>query len=117
MSRPLRLSDLSPARQALVRLCQIVNRGSIEGLAVFESEPVIDPFPVLVRDVRLDKAEEPRSELGLSDFTLSNEIVRLLGLLDEMKCGVVRLIEVREGIPRRMLVESQISDADGHPCA
>ena len=107
MATALRLSNLSPARQALVRCCQAINRGSIEGLEVRQSEPAFDPLPVMVRDVKLDKEEEPRPELRLSDFMLSNEIMRLLSLLDEMKCGVIRLIEVRDGIPRRMLLESR----------
>jgi hypothetical protein len=61
----------------------------------------------MVKDVKLDKDEELRPELALSDFVLSSEILRLLALLDEMDCGAIRLIEVRAGIPRRLLVESQ----------
>jgi hypothetical protein len=102
-----RLLQLSAPRQALVRLCQTINRGSIEGLEVRQSEPVFDPFPVTLKDVKLDKIEEPRPELALADFVLSSEVSRMLDLLDEMKCGAIRLIEVREGIPRRMLLESQ----------
>jgi hypothetical protein len=40
LPKPLRLSDLSHARQALVRLCQTINHGSIEDLEVRHSEPV-----------------------------------------------------------------------------
>jgi len=107
MLQPLRLSDLSPARRALVRMCQAVHRGSIEGLQVHQSDPVFDPFPVVVKDVKLDKDEGPRPELALADFVLSCEITRFLARLDEMKSGTIRLIEIREGIPRRMLVESR----------
>jgi hypothetical protein len=107
MPHPLRLSDLSPARQALVRLCQSINRGSIEALKVHLAEPMFDPFPILVKDVMLGKDEEERPELALSDFALSSEVLRLLRLLDEMKGGTIRLIEVRDGIPRRMLLASQ----------
>ena len=38
MSKPLRLSDLSFARQALVRLCQDVNFGQILDLRVGNAE-------------------------------------------------------------------------------
>lgn len=108
MSKPLRLSDLSPARQALVRLCQALNHGSIEDLEVRHSEPVFDPWPVTLRDVKLNSDEEPRPEITLADFVVSDEVLRLMSLLDEMKCGTVWHIEVRAGIPRRMLVESQV---------
>ena len=108
MSKELRLSDLSPARQALVRLCQAINHGSIEDLEIRHSEPVFDPWPVTVRDVKLYGDEDPRPELSLQDFVVSDEIVRLLKSLDEMKYGTIRRIEVHAGLPRRMLVESKV---------
>jgi hypothetical protein len=101
-----RLSQLSPERQALVRLCQTINHGSIEDLEVRQSEPMFDPFPMLVKDVKLDGDEEQRPELALVDFVLADEVCRLLRLLDKMDSGAIRRIEVRAGIPRRILLES-----------
>jgi hypothetical protein len=107
VSKPIRFSDLSPARQTLVRVCQAINHGSIEGLKVRISEPVFDPMPVLLRDVKLDSDGESRPEAGLSDFVVSAEVLRLMRLVDEMKCGTIRHVEVRAGIPRRIVVESR----------
>ena len=87
MSRSTRLSDLSPARQALVRLCLRINHGSIEDLEVRRSEPVFDPAPVVLRDVRLDADEGPRPELALGDFALGDEVCRLMRLLDKLESG------------------------------
>ena len=115
MSKPLRLSELSPARQALVRLCQAINHGSIEDLEVRHLEPVFDPRPVTLRDVKLYADEDPRPELSLQDFVVSDEIVRLLKRLDEMKCGTIRRIEVHAGLPRRMLVESHVTARPHQP--
>jgi hypothetical protein len=107
LSKTRRLSDLSPARQALVRLCQTINHGSIEDLEVRHSEPVFNPAPMVLKDVKLDADEIPRPELTFGDFTLSDQLCRLLSLLDQIESGSIRHIEVRAGIPRRMLVESQ----------
>ena len=115
MSRPLRLSDLSPARQALVRLCQAINYGSIEDLEIRHSEPVFDPWPLTVRDVKLSGEEDPRPELSLDEFVVSDEIVRLMRLPNEIGCGTIRRIEVHAGLPRRMLVESQSTGAPEVP--
>ena len=115
MSKELRLSDLSPARQALVRLCQAINHGSIEDLGVRNYDPVFDPWPVTLRDVKLGSDEEPRPELTLADFVVSGGVVRLMSLLDEMKCGTIRRIEVHAGVPRRMLVESQVTARPHQP--
>jgi hypothetical protein len=102
----LRFSEVSVARQVLVRLCQSINRGSIEDLQVWRSEPIFDPIPMTLKDVKLDSDEGPRPELSLIDFVLSNEVVRLMSLLDGMEAGRIRYIEVRAGIPRRVLLES-----------
>ena len=115
MSRPLRLSDLSPARQALVRLCQAINYGSIEDLEIRHSEPVFDPWPLTVKDVKLSGEEDPRPELSLDDFVVSDEIVRLMRLLNEMKCGTIRRVEVHSGTLRRMLIESQLAARPHQP--
>jgi hypothetical protein len=109
VSKPLRLSELSSARQALVRLCQIINWGSIENLTVEHAEPILDPSPVILKDVKLDSDEGPRPELALADFVVSDEVLRLVRHLDEMECGTVRQIEVRDGIPRRIVLQPQIS--------
>jgi hypothetical protein len=113
MSKPLRFSDLSPACQALVRLCQTINHGSIEGLKVETSQPVFDPPPVVLKDVKLDSDEGPRPERALEDFVVGDEIVRLITSLDNMQCGVVRRVEVRAGIPRRIVIESRLVAAEG----
>lgn len=107
MSQSLQFSNLSPARKALVRLCQTINHGSIEGFKVEDGEPVFDPVPTVLKDVKLDSDEGPRPELALADFVVSDEVVRLLSRLDEMNCGTVRRVEVRAGIPRRLVIESQ----------
>jgi hypothetical protein len=82
------------------------NSGSIEDLRVEQSEPVFNPAPVVLKDVKLDSEEGPRPELALADFVVSNEVLRLKMLFDEMRCGVIRHIEVRGGIPRRIVLES-----------
>jgi hypothetical protein len=71
-----RFSQLSASRQALVRVCQDVNFGQIEA---------------------------PRPEGDLPDFRLSSEILRLMRQLDQLKDGRIAKIEIREGIPRRLV--------------
>jgi hypothetical protein len=103
-----RLSQLSPERQALVRLCQTIDHGSIEDLDVRQSEPVFDPFPVMLKDVKLDVDEGFRPEIALADFEVTHHVNRLCRLLDKMAAGRIRRIEVRGGLPRRILVEIKL---------
>ena len=85
--KALRLSQLSVSRQALVRLCQSANYAQIEQLQVKESEPVFDPAPVVLLDLKLDSDELPRPELTLTDFALTAEFRRLMDRLDALKNG------------------------------
>ncbi len=98
-----RFSHLSASRQALVRLCQATNYGLIRNLEVRDSEPVFSPPPVVAVDVKLDADEGPRPELDLTDFVLKAELCRLLDLLDEFQTATIEHIEVRVGIPRRVI--------------
>ena len=104
-----RFSQISPARQALVRLCQAANFGEITHLRIKGSEPVFDPPPPVLLDVKLDSDEGGRPELQLTDFVLSREVCRLLERIDEIKDGKIERIAVHAGIPRRMVFESRLS--------
>jgi hypothetical protein len=72
-------------------------------LAIKAGEPVLDPPPTLLVDMKLDRDDAPRSEFELADFELSHEVVRLFERLDELATTSVELLEVRAGIPRRLV--------------
>jgi hypothetical protein len=101
-TNPQRYSQLSPARQALVRLCQEVNFGQILELLVRNAEPVWDPGPTILSEVRLDIEEAVRTEGALPDFRLPSEVRRLTHQLDQIKDGKIAKIEIRDGLPRRL---------------
>ncbi len=104
----LRFSQLSPPRQALVRLCQTIDYGHIQGLEVKDSDPFLNPPPVVMVDLNLDGPEGERPEAELPDFVIRHEISRLMDRLDEMKNGTVERIEVRAGIPRRIVFRARL---------
>jgi hypothetical protein len=91
-----------------MRLCQKIDHGSIEDLRVEHADPIFDPAPVVLKDVKLDSDEGPRPELALADFVVSEEILRLTKQLDELECGMLRRVVVRGGIPRRIVLEAQV---------
>lgn len=106
-----RLSDLSAPRQALVRLCQSIDFGQILGLQIRNREPAFSPPPSVLLDIRLDDSSGERAESELTDFTLRDEVCQLLDRIGGMENGCVQRIEVRAGIPRRVLIEAKITGA------
>jgi hypothetical protein len=109
VTTPPKFSQLSSARQSLVRLCQSINYGYLQDLSIKDREPVLDPGPVVILDIKLDSEERPRDQCGSADFLLCAEIARLMALLDHINSAKISRLEVRAGIPRRILCELRIS--------
>ena len=96
---------LSPQRKRLVELMQGLNFGRIEGLAVHGGEPVFDPPPRVVREVKLGGENGPRPETAKEDFALKGQVRELLSQMAAMGTGIVRSLEVKHGLPFKMTVE------------
>ena len=107
----IRLSQLSAPRQALVRLCQSLDYGQILKLHIFNSEPQFHPPPTIVHDIKLDEPLGDRTELELPDFVVRQEVCRLLEQIDAIGNGCIDKIEVRGGLPKRLILQTTLSEA------
>lgn len=104
----LRFSEVSQRRQQLIRTCQKLNFGVIRSIRLQNGDPVLEAASFLA-DERLDLPEEPRPEIRLDNFELCQEWSRLVALLDKLQNGMIERIEVRAGIPRRVVFESRLT--------
>ena len=96
--------SLSPRRRRLLELLQQVNFGRVESLVVADGEPVFDPPPQIVREIKFGAENGPRQELGAADFNLKSQVVELLAFFDELQNGTVDVLEVKYGLPFRAIV-------------
>ena len=96
---------LSPARARLVELMQGLNFGRIEDLAVHDGEPVLDPPPRLVREVKFCAENGPRPETNKQDFALKSQVRELFDQMVAMGSGTIRCLEIKHGLPFKMTVE------------
>ena len=99
------LASLSPARERLVKLMQRLNFGHIEGLVVRDGEPVLDPPPRVVRQLKFCAESGPRPEAAKEDFILKAQVRELFAQMEKMGDGVIRRLEVKHGLPFKMTVE------------
>lgn len=88
-------------------MCQTTNWGVIQSFEIRDSEPVLNPPPAVLVDVKLDSDEQPRTDLDLTDFVLRDEVCRLMDQFDRLNNARIERIEVRAGIPRRVVFESR----------
>jgi hypothetical protein len=106
-----RFAQLSAPRQALVRLCQSIDYGQVLDLHIStDGEPSFSPEPQLIVEVKLDADRTPRQETQLTDFTLCGEVLRLLDLIDSIRTGCIEKIEIRAGLPKRVLIRASLRE-------
>ena len=105
----LRRSQLHPRKTYLLDLCRWIGFGFIEGQVVECGLPRFDPMPRIVREVKLVAGgDQPRPPSGV-DFELKDEMLMLLNQLEYIGTGVVQRIEVKHGVPFRLIVEENTS--------
>lgn len=98
-------ADLSPAGVRLVELMQGMNFGRIFDLAVRNGQPVMDPPPRVIREIKFGGDNGPRPEAAKSDFTLKAQVRDLFAQMEALGDGVIPCIEIQRGLPFRMTVE------------
>ncbi len=98
-------SGLSPERKRLVGAMQKNPYSRIENLAVANGIPVFGPNTRLIAETKLGSADGARPEGNLADFVLKREHVELFRQLDEIGSGEILTLEVRGGLPFRIIRE------------
>lgn len=96
--------QLSSSRARLLEMMQALNFGRIEILSVAAGEPVFDPSPTVIREMKFGANNGTRPELSLGDFVLKAEVRELFDAITRIGDGVIDRIEVRHGLPFRMIV-------------
>ena len=90
--------------QRLVELMQTINFGRIEDLTVRGGNPVFDPPPRVVREVKIGGDNGPRPARDASNFLLKDQVVELFQHFDQLGDGTIEVLEIKHGLPFRMLV-------------
>jgi hypothetical protein len=97
--RNLTLSQQTPERQRLITLMQQICFGAIYDLRIRWGEPVWDPPPRVVRRKKFGGINQPRAQAGQTDFVLKREVVELLNEFDNLRNGVLPVIQIAHGLP------------------
>ena len=96
---------LTGEERRLVELMRRIAFGRIERLRVINGSPTFEPMPRIVREVKLGGERAGEALARPSDFTPKQAVVDLLAELNTIGNGVVAMIEVRHGLPCRLVLE------------
>ena len=83
-----RKSSLSPSKQKLITEMQRINFGRIFDLEVRDGQPVMDPPPRVVREIKFGGDNGPRPEATKADFTLKAQVRDLFAQMEALGDGV-----------------------------
>lgn len=100
----MKRSSLSQARRRLLDLMQNVYFGRIENLAIRDGEPVFDPEPVIIRQIRLGGENTAPAQFRKPDFDLKAQAEELFVHLHDLGNGLLASLEIRHGLPFQMEV-------------
>ena len=96
--------DLTPNQARLLEMMQQKNFCRIENLHIRAGEPLFDPHPRVIREVKLGGENGSRPEAGIGDFSLKRQVQDLLVQLDRVGDGVIEVLVVKHGLPFSMQV-------------
>jgi hypothetical protein len=100
-------SSLLPCKRRLLEIMQTLNFGTIESLAVASGKPVLDPPPKITREVKFGAENGARPESSFEDFVLKVQVRELFDAIFEIGDGVIDRIEIRHGLPFRMMLTAR----------
>lgn len=102
----LTFQQQSQARQELIRLMQRINYGEIRHLAIRNGEPILNPSPVIVRNIKFGVENSARVQATTEDFILKNQVVQFLDELDAVSDGEMEVVEIKAGLPFMALIRA-----------
>lgn len=103
--RPATTKDLLPAERTLLDMIRALGFGQIEFLRISAGEPVVDPWPTVVRDLKLGTERYEAVSTGATEFELKREAADLFEYTRDVDHGEIRCLVVRHGLPFSMEVE------------
>lgn len=103
--RPTSTKDLLPSERSLLEIIRTLGFGQIEFLRISGGEPVLDPSPTVVRDLKLGTERYEAVSTAATEFELKREAADLFEYTRDVDHGEIRCLVVRHGLPFSMEVE------------
>jgi hypothetical protein len=97
------MSTLPSEMQQLVDLMAEVGFGQIEQVVVRGGIPQLQPMPRVVREIKFGEREAAPARKS-ADTCPKRHVVELIAALAEIGDGIIERLEIRHGLPFRMVI-------------
>jgi hypothetical protein len=101
-SRVASTRDLLPSERRFLSAMGELGFGQIESIPIVAGELSLDPWPVAVRDVKLDGLESAAHHQPSSEHDLKRQVVEFYAYVRNVEAGEIRSLTVRHGLPFSM---------------
>ena len=108
------MSTLPSETQRLVDLMTELGFGQIEHLLVRGGTPQFQPLPRVVREIKFGERQAAPARMP-TDACPKRHVVELIAALARIGDGIVERLEVRHGLPFRMVVAETGEDGEVLP--
>jgi hypothetical protein len=105
---------LGQSQRRTVEIIETLGFGVLQGLSIQAGQPCFEPAPRIVQSVKLDSDAESKSECANPESALKKQFQVLFRHLSELREGTVD-IEVRHGLPFRLVLERPFTELAKHP--
>jgi len=95
---------LRPKERRFLRAMQGTWAWPIRVLRIHQGELGLDPWPTTIRSIKFGNATPNRPPSESVDFELKNQVAEFFAYVRAIDTGVIRVLEVRGGVPFAMEV-------------
>jgi hypothetical protein len=96
---------ISSKASRLFELMQSISFGRIESLHIRAGEPVFDPPPRILREIKLASPDQQSSH---SDYLNKPQVRELLEIFRQVGDGVIDVLEIRHSLPFKVTFSDQL---------
>jgi hypothetical protein len=107
--RPVCSNDLLESERRLVAALQDLDFGRLESVRIHRGELVLNPRPTTVRSVKFGNGCTNRPGCSSGNFEIKKQVAEFFTYIRGVQEGVIRVLEVRGGLPFSMEIEYCIS--------
>ncbi|MBI3694156.1 MAG: hypothetical protein HY238_04870, partial [Acidobacteria bacterium] len=79
--------------------------GRFEFLRIECGEPVLDPWPTMVRDVKFGAQGRPQSWEASHNFALKKQVAEFFECVRSMEASEIRVLRIHDGLPFSLELE------------
>jgi hypothetical protein len=83
---------------------QRIGYSRIEQINVIGGEPILDPKPRVVLDIKFG-SDEANSAVVADDFALKKQVIEFLACLENIGTGSISCLHVKAGLPFKLELE------------